>query len=242
MSALLYRINHVLSRVVSHVPVGTNLGLFHLLWMLLSGRLLHSRGAVMPGLAACGLAEAAVRRAWAALAYGRWRTAGLLAAWQQVVQAEGHWQAHRQGGYCPVACALTGCWRPRLPGCPTKHACAQAGKALPAIPLGSAARIGAVGPPRLAMPCLLVRTAADAPGEPALQRRLVHQTHALLAPDEARVTDRGFPLAPIHAAGLTRSVSRGPTNCTARRAPLPASCGTGRRPTQGAVVRPLPRS
>ena len=38
MSALLSRINHVLSRVVSHVPVGTNLGLFHLLWTrLISG-------------------------------------------------------------------------------------------------------------------------------------------------------------------------------------------------------------
>jgi hypothetical protein len=91
MPSLLYRINAFLSCVVSHVPVGTNLGLFHLLWMLLSGRLLQSRGAVIPALAAFGLAAAAVRRAWAALAYGRWSTGDLLAAWQQVVQDEGHW-------------------------------------------------------------------------------------------------------------------------------------------------------
>ena len=58
MSPIVYRMNHILSRVVQHVPVGTNLGLFHLLWMLLSGRLLLSRGAVIPGLAALGLAEA----------------------------------------------------------------------------------------------------------------------------------------------------------------------------------------
>ena len=45
MSSLLYRINNILSRVVAGVPLGTNLGLFHLLWMLLSGRLLLSRGA-----------------------------------------------------------------------------------------------------------------------------------------------------------------------------------------------------
>ena len=56
------------------------------------------------------------------------------------------------------------------------------------------------------------------------------------------VTDRGFPLAQIHAAGITRYVSRGPTNCTARRAALPAYHGKGRRPTRGAVVRPLPRT
>jgi hypothetical protein len=242
MSSLLYRINHVLSCVVSTVPVGTNLGLFHLLWMLLSGRLLQSRGALMPGRAAFGLAEAAVRRAWAALAYGRWRTACLLAAWQQLVQDEGHWQAHRQGGYCPVACDLPGFWRPRLPGGATTHYCAQAGKALPAIPLGITARIGTVGTQRLALPCRFVRPEEGARGESALQPRLLQQPQTGLAPDEALVTDRGFPLAQLHAAGITRYVRRGATTFTARRAALPAYCGKGRRPTRGPLVRPLPRT
>jgi len=48
---------------VQSVPVGTNLGLFDLFWTILSGRLLGSRGAVMPALAATGLGAAAVRRA-----------------------------------------------------------------------------------------------------------------------------------------------------------------------------------
>jgi len=241
MSSIIYRINSVLSRVVAGVPIGTNLGLFHLLWTLLSGCLLQSRGAVIPGLAAFGLSPAAVRRAWAALTYGHWRTAQLLVAWQHVVQDDGHWQAHRHGGYCPVACDLVGFWRPRLQACPTKHYCAQAGKALPAIPLGITARVGSVGTQRLAIPCLLMPTEADTPGESALQRRLLHQTQALLATDEVLVTDRGFPLAQLHAAGITQYVSRGPTNFTARRALLPAYCGKGRRPTKGALVRPLPR-
>jgi hypothetical protein len=219
MPSLISRLNSMLSRVVARVPVGTNLGLFHLLWRLLSGRLLQSRGAVIPGLADFGLPEAAVRRAWAALAYGRWRTARLLGAWQHRVHAEGHWQAHRPGGYRPVACDLVGCWRPRLPGWATKHYCAPAGKALPAIPLGIAARIGSVGTQRLALPGLFVRTETAEPGEPALQQRLLQQTHALLATDAVLVTDRGFPLAQLHAAGLTRSVRRGPTNFTARRGP-----------------------
>lgn len=68
MSSILYRINHVLSCVVADVPLGTNVDLFHLLWTLLSGRLLQGRGAVIPALAAVGLAAATVRRAWAALA------------------------------------------------------------------------------------------------------------------------------------------------------------------------------
>lgn len=39
--------NDFLSPVVACVPVGTNLGRFRLRWMLLSGRLLQSRGAVI---------------------------------------------------------------------------------------------------------------------------------------------------------------------------------------------------
>jgi hypothetical protein len=242
MSSVLYRINHVLSRVVADVPLGTNLGLFYLLWTLLSGRLLQSRGAVIPALADFGLGAAAVRRAWAALAYGRWSTAPLLAAWQRVVQDDGQWQAHRHGGYRPVACDLVGFWRPRLHACPTKHYCAPAGKALPAIPVGITARIGAVGTQRLALPCLLVRADADDPSEPRLQRQLLQQTQTFLAPDEALVTDRGFPLAQLHAAGITQYVSRAPRNFTARRACPPAYGGKGRRPSKGPLVRPLPRT
>lgn len=120
-----------------------------------------------------------------------------------MVQDDGHWHAHRHGGYCPVACDLTGFWRPRLQGYTAKHYCAQAGKALPAIPLGIVARIGTVCPQRLAMPCLLVHAEADDPGEPALQRRLLHQAQALLALDEALVTDRGFPLAQLQGIAFT---------------------------------------
>src|SRR5437016_13879197 len=99
MSPIVYRMNSVLSHVVQRVPVGTNLGLLHLLGMLLSGRLLLSRGAVIPGLAA-----AAVRRAWAAFAYGTWHAAQLLEAWEHLVREEQVFHAHEYGGYRPVAC------------------------------------------------------------------------------------------------------------------------------------------
>src|ERR671936_483330 len=139
MSPLVYRMNAVLSRVVQRVPVGTNLGLFHCLWMLLSGRLLLSRGAVLPGLAALGLAAEAVRRAWAALAYGQWHAAQLLEAWEHLVQEEQVFHAHQYGGYRPVACDLVGFFRPRLQDCPTKHYSSAAGKGLPS---GSSRRSG----------------------------------------------------------------------------------------------------
>src|SRR4029450_12712721 len=151
VAPIVYRMNHVLARVVQRVPIGTNLGLFHLLWMLLSGRLLLSRGAVIPRLAALGLAEGGVRRGWAALAYGTWCGAEWLAAWEQLVREEKVFCAHQYGGYRPVACDLVGFFRPRLHDCSTKHYSSAAGKALPAIPLGIAARVGTVGTQRLAV-------------------------------------------------------------------------------------------
>src|SRR5712692_7568402 len=72
MSTIVYRIAVLLSALLAEVPVGTNLGLFWLLWALISGRFLRSRGAVFPALADGGLPADAVRRSGAALASGRW--------------------------------------------------------------------------------------------------------------------------------------------------------------------------
>src|SRR5437867_8681598 len=94
MSTIVYRISVLLSAIVAEVPVGTNLELFWLLWALISGRFLLSRGAVFPALADEGLPADAVRRSGAALAYGRWAIQPLVRAWQQVVEQEGRWHAH----------------------------------------------------------------------------------------------------------------------------------------------------
>jgi hypothetical protein len=194
MAPLVYRMNAVLSRGVQHVPVGTPLGLLHCLWMLLSGRLLLHRGAVIPGLAALGLVAAAVRRAWAALASGKWHAAQRLEAWAQLVRAERVLHAHPYGGYRPVACDLVGFFRPRLQHCPPTPSSAAAGKAWPAMPLGSAARVGTVGTPRLALPCLLVRGEPTETRDTALQLRLLPQAKVPLAADEALGCARGGAL------------------------------------------------
>src|SRR3989475_6534030 len=117
MSTIVYRISVLLGAILADVPVGTNLGLFWLLWALISGRFLLSRGAVFPALADGGLPAAAVRRSEAALAYGRWAIQTLVRAWHQVVQQEGRWHAHSYEGFRPVACDLVGFFRPRLSGC-----------------------------------------------------------------------------------------------------------------------------
>src|SRR5215211_8964520 len=169
MPDAVYRTMTLLCTLVVPLPIGTNLGLLHLLWMLVSGRLLAARGALFPGLSDCGLAAPAVRRAWAALGRGDWDSEALLARWAGILQAEGRWQPDRHGGYRPVAVDLTGCWRPRLRGCATTQYHGVAGKALPAIPLGLIARVGRVGSQRLPLPVAFVRADADDPSAGAHQ-------------------------------------------------------------------------
>jgi hypothetical protein len=232
----------LLGALVVTLPVGTNLGLLHVLWMLVSGRLLAARGAVIPGLDACGLSRQAVRRAWAALGQGDWTSERLLAKWAHLVSREGRWQAQTHEGYHPVPVDVTAFWRPRLRGCATTHDSAEAGKALPAIPVGMVARVGTVGGQRLGLPLALVPMPAESAGPSAPTRRLLRTAVAQSAADDVLVCDAGFPLALLQEESAERFVVRLAKNATFRRATPPAYGGRGRPPTRGAVVRPLPRT
>ncbi len=242
MSTIVYRISVLLGAILADVPVGTNLGLFWLLWALISGRFLLSRGAVFPALADGGLPADAVRRSGAALAYGRWAIETLVQAWQQVVLQEDRWHAHSYEGFRPVACDLVGFFRPRLSGCVGKHYQSGADKALPAIVLAVVAAVGSVGKVRLPLVRLLLRAEPGDCSEAALQRRAITQAGATLQPDEVLVVDAGFGVAALLTGGVPRFVARVARNFTARRNVLPAAKGRGRRPAYGERVRPLPRT
>ncbi len=225
-----YQVLTMLCRLVAPLPVGANLGRLPLLWMLVRGRLLGSRGARFAGLADCGLPDRAVRRAWAALGQGGWTSGALLARWADAVQAAGRWAPCRHGGYRPVAADLTGFWRPRLRGCPTAHYHGPAGTALPAIPLGLIAGVGRVAAQRLAVPRAFVRADPADPRPGAHARLLVREAVRRCAADEVLVLDGGFGVARLQEEGAARYVVRAARNAAVRRA------------TRGAVVRPLPRA
>lgn len=231
-----------LCNLVAAVPQGTNLALVHVLWALLSGQLLPSRGALIPALLAIGLSTAAVRRAWAALSYGAWHTSDLVAAWETQVRQEGRWQPTQYGGYQPQAVDLSGFWRPALRDCATKHYHPGAGKALPAIPLGLLARIGVVEGQRVAVLRALVRPRKGETAERLLRRHLLEVARDNLAPNEIAVCDAGFPLREIQEVGVSRFVRRAAQNATFRRNALPPAKGKGRHAQYGVRVRPLPRT
>jgi hypothetical protein len=231
----------LLCQILVRVPLGTNQGLLHLLFALVSGRFLQSRGAVFAALADLGLSAPAVRRAEAALAYGRWQTADLITAWGEAVGQDGYAQPRRYGGFRPVPCDLVGFFRPRLCGHAGKHYTSQAAKALPAVVFGLSVSVVRVGKTRLALPKTILRQPINDADEAGWQQRLVEGTAKELAPDEVLVLDAGFSLEHLLQQTGVRFVIRGRKNLTARRAELPAYQGRGAPCKRGQLVRPLAR-
>jgi len=230
-----------LCAVTEELPIGTNLGLLRFLWMQISGSLLPSRGAIFPALQAIGLQPAPTRRAWAAFRYGAWQIDDLLVTWEDYVVKQGQWQEHQYDGYRPKAVDFTAYWRPKLHGLKTKHYYPPAGKALPAVVLAIAARVGSINGQRGALITDLVRVDPDDPSESSLQTRVLRQIAKTLDEDEIPVFDAGFKPSKLQEAGLPRYLVRLAVNFTARRNVLPAYKGRGCRPKYGKLVRPLAR-
>jgi hypothetical protein len=231
-----------LQAIVQGLPIGTNFALLQLMWVMLQGRLLVSRGGIFPALIAGGFSWPVARRCWAAMRYGAWESAELIEAWCKYVTAEGKWQEHEYDGYRGVAVDLTAFWRPRLKGWLGKHFHSVAGRALPAVSFGVVVRIGQMGLQRVPLLKSLVRTDWENPSETELVSRLLKQVGQQLGPDEVALFDAGFKLAALQAADIERGVVRLAANVTARRN-YPASYkGRGRRPVYGPLVRPLTRT
>ena len=61
---------HARVLVVQVVPIGTNIGLVRLMWDMVNGSFLASRGALHGALSASGFGQDEIRQSWAALRYG----------------------------------------------------------------------------------------------------------------------------------------------------------------------------
>jgi hypothetical protein len=231
-----------LQAVVQSLPVGTNFALLQLMWVMLQGRLLVSRGAIFPALTGAGFSWPVARRCWAAMRYGMWDSAELIEAWDQYVAQAGQWQEHQHEGYRGVAVDVTAFWRPRLKGWLGKHFHNLAGRALPAVSFGVVVRIGQLGWQRVPLLKSLVRTDPADPSDTKLVVRLLDQVGQQLASDEVALFDAGFKLAALQAAQIERGVVRLAANVTARRNYPAAYQGRGRRPVYGQLVRPLART
>jgi hypothetical protein len=225
------------------LPLGTNLGIVHLLWTILIGELLGSRGGLFPALAEAGFSDKQTRQAVAALREGKFCVKQLLDQQNMLVKEQNQASLLSIGGYFPVPIDWVGFYRPTLKGCQTKHFQSTAGKALPAIELGMIAR-----------PYM---TPIELEGEKATKSRkfpllvgvirggkttdLLAATVPLLSKQDVLIADRQVKISHLHQENVLRFVVRGHVDMSARTEQVAPYKGVGRKSTKGSAVRPLPR-
>lgn len=222
------------------MAIGTNLALLQIIWAMISGRFLASRGALHPALAASGLRAAEIRRCWSALRHGVWHIGELIETFRQEVRQEGSWQRHEWGGYQPLAADVTAIWRPRLQGWLGTVYRQLLGRRMVGIGFGLVVEVGQIAGQRLPLLRRIIRNPHRHDGEETLKERLLREAAAQRSASEVLIHDAGVTLKQLHQLAIKRFVVRVASNCTARQNQLPAYRG-GRRAEFGTMVRPLSR-
>ena len=233
----------VLEQLVKSVPIGTNLALLQLMWVMLSGHFLTSRGAVHTALQLGGLSKAEVKRCWQALRFGVWSVGELLSVWEHWVEQETSWQAHRYDGWQPLAFDLTTFWRPKLKNWVLRGFHQVAGHLLPGVVLGVVVRVGHIEGQRLPLLHKLLRAPAGATDEEPLKAHVIAYASRQLAEEAIAIFDGGFNLKALQDGQVPRFVVRLASNCVLRRNVLPQRASNKGRPAEyGSRVRPLART
>lgn len=232
-----------LEHVVKTLPVGTNLALLHLLWALLSGAFLSSRGALFPALLSLGLDAVQIRRSSQAVRDGAWSCDELVSRWRAWVAAHSQWRPNSYEGYQPLVVDITAFRRPQLQGWQGKFFYRVADRAVKSIGFALVVQVGHNDKQRLPLLKQIIRAGCDTLSESQFKNTVLKQVGQSLATHEVLVHDAGASLAEMQSAQAPRWVVRLGRNCTARRNQVPPRTNRKGRPAEyGALVRPLVRS
>jgi len=240
MSIAIEQTIQALQVVLQGVPAGTNLALLQLLWSMLNGSFLRSRGAIFPAMKVSGFDEEEIRRGWTAMRYGVWRIDELLTSWRNYVQAQGHWHIYEYEGYRPVAADITTFWRFRLKGWAGRYFNGIAERLLRGVGLAIVVDVGHIDGHRLPLLRKILRAHPKDMSQDKLKEMILDWLARHLDETEMAIFDAGAYISDMQTAGIPRFVIRLAKNCTARRNYLP-KYKKGRPPEYGKLVRPLAR-
>ena len=233
---------HVLQIIVHPVPIGTNLALLQLMWTIINGSFLQSRGAIFPALEANGFTPAESYRIWGAFRHGVWRSSELVNRWRNHVLNEGQWVSRSYEGYRPVAVDWTAIWRFKLQGWTGKLFNSVIGRAVCGVGFGLVCDVGEVDGQRIPLLRRIIRTSQEDRSEAKLKADTLRWVREHLDEHEVAIIDAGVELSDLHQIEMPRYVIRLALNCTARRNYLPQYKGRGCYPKWGDKVRPLSRT
>jgi hypothetical protein len=242
MSIAITQTIHVLQIIVQTVPMGTNLALLQLMWTILNGSFLQSRGAIFPALQANGFTPEESHRIWAAFRHGVWHINEFVNRWRTYVLTEGQWVSHSYEGYHPVAVDWTAIWRFKLQGWSGKLFNGLLGRAVRGVGFGLVCDVGQVEGQRIPLLRQIIRTSQKDRSEAQLKTDTLRWVKHHLGENEVAIIDAGVELNDMHQIKMPRFVIRLALNCTARRNYLPQYKGRGCYPKWGEKVRPLPRT
>jgi len=217
MSTASHRTIQALEQVVKNLPVGTNLALLKLMWAMLNGSFLKSRGTIHMALAESGFDDSEIRRSWRALRKGVWNIRELIDQWRQLVLGEGQWEVREYEGYRPLAVDITAFWRPRLQNWLGKYFHRLANRAIKGVGFGVITQIGEVDEQRMPLLKRIIRVKEQDTGEADLKAAILRQVPLYLDEPEVFVHDAGVSISEVQAAQIPRYVIRLAANCTGKR-------------------------
>ena len=211
----------------------------------MSGRLLETRGALIPALSSMCLNQNECLRTRVAIQKGAWSIRGLLKRFHTWVAKCTAWKPLQVAGYTIKAIDTTCIYRPRLQKCTTKHFNSTAGKSLPATPFSMLSAMGKVGQQKVGLLLQLTRGDERANTEETLMAQGCRMAKECVSDNDILTADRKFPVLVILEGGVQNVVIRRATNFTVTRVLTEKDKNEksiGRPRKQGVLIRPLGRT
>ena len=225
--------------VVKQISVGTNLSLLNILWAMVSGGFLASRGTVHLALKISGCTDEETRRASQALRTGQWQIEELIANWRAYVHEQKQWERRTYEDWHAVSVDVIVFPRPKLKGWVGKLYRGTFGRAVNAIGLGVIVDIGQYQGERVALLRKIVRSRNCDESEKLLKQDLFKASAKQLQPDEVFIHDAGATIKDMRESDIKNFVLRLGKNCVARRRLLADDAHGNRK--YGKIIRPLSR-
>ncbi len=240
MTAASKKMIQAIEFVVKPLSVGTNIALLHLLWAMVSGAFLTSRGAVHTALKLSGRSDKETRRSGNALRNGQWQIGELISRWHTWVLQAGEWEVREYEGWRATSCDVVTFPRLKLQGWKAKLYRGTFGKAIKAVGLGLIVDVGQYAGERVPLLRKIVRCKNSEDSEKELKLTLLQEAARTLRGKEVFVHDAGVSIKEVQQVKMAHYVIRLAKNCVARWPHLPENAHGNRQ--YGDRIRPLARS
>lgn len=228
-----------IEHVVKQMGVGTNINLLHLIWAMVTGSFLSSRGTVHQALKQSGCTDAEINRSSQTLRTGQWQIGEMITKWREYVSETTQWELKTYEGWRVLSADVVVFPRLKLKGWIGKLYRGTFGKAIKAVGLGVIVEIGHYAGCRVPLLRQIVRSQNREGSEKLLKQDLLKAVSNQLQPNEVLVHDAGVKIKDVREAGIENYIIRLAKNSVARRNYLPRNAHGNRQ--YGTEIRPQSR-